>query len=38
LAYRPVIEGVNMTEDLLREASARFVLKFAAYKGEINLT
>ena len=27
-----------MTEDLLREASARFVLKFAAYKGEINLT
>jgi len=38
LAYRPIIEGINLKEDLLKEATVRFVLKFATYKGDLNLT
>jgi hypothetical protein len=38
LAYRPVIEDVDQTDDLLREATERFVFKFAGYKAIITST
>jgi len=38
LAYRPNIDGVDQLDDLLKEATHRFVLKFAAYKALITST